>query len=380
MAERGLIPESRSAEYEVESILETSVSRLYFTKDFVYKRWLHHHDLIEGLEYIPVRFNYLNGEVDKGRDINKDCQEDVYLGVMVVEFIQDGDSNTTLREVPQEELSLRLRQGDLTNWDAVLKMKRFPQERGMKEMLLADGNVLQDQHVADAVEKIINYNQRLDQLPSDKKDEINENVDQVIAKTFSFDFLKNTLSPVLDVARVSAVQAGTVGFLADNKEMLQQRVDCGLVKIGHGDTKILNIFVGNGTVGDRDKCYFLDAIAFKDEWCLNDLLSELAYFLVYFNFYKPEEFDYWFNVVDQKYQEMTGNDSLFQDPLFWFYLNYRAMVQAKVAAIEVINEPQDSAKIADKTDEANEFLALAEKYLAKAQELSLVKPEQQAGA
>ncbi|MFC1711311.1 hypothetical protein ACFLZ1_01860 [Patescibacteria group bacterium] len=353
-------------QHQVEETITTSVSNLYFTEDHVYKTWLHHHGLIDDLEFFPVRVGYLEGEERKGKIINYGYVQQVYEGIVALKYDRDeGGDVVGFEEIELNALNPRLQAKELEDWDFALKMKRFPKERRMDKMLKA--GTLKPQHIADAVHRIIDQYDRFSRLEEDYAQALATDIDNIIADTFSFDYMQNVLGVILDRDKVGLIEVGTRTFLTEHKPDLQRALQDGSIKYSHGDTKILNIYVGDGEVGDKDKCYILDAISFKDEWCLNDLLSDLAYFAIYFDVEKYLDFPQNLEVIDEAYKQRTGSDlGLQENPMFWFYLNYRAMVQAKVAAIEAVNAETEGKDALDKQDEAEELMSLGAFYLAKA--------------
>jgi len=384
MAEQEIKNTLQTPDFLVQERLETSVSELLFTQKFVYKVWQLDHPLIKGLNDSKIRKEYLLEELKKGQAMGAG---DIYEGLILVLLPNEEGQNKVITELPID-FSEPFIKGERVAW--ALKMKRFKPEQRMDFML--QNGLLEDIHVQDAAKKIIGCHQTLPHLNDDfgklMTKDISEEAASIADSAFSFEFMINLLNKEIDPFKVTEIAKNNRFFLAEKKEEFSKAVLNGEIKKGHGDPKILNINVGDGQVGEEGKSYILDAISFKlkdevaytlscgtaleDEWTINDLLSDLAYFSLYFDYLKPQKFSTWFQIIDDVYQQMTGNNSLQNNPRFWFYLNYRAMVQAKVAGIEAAKarEKGEINKALEKRAEAAEFISLAEKYLRQTFDLT----------
>lgn len=293
----------------IEDFLRTSVSNIYFTADNVYKAWRHTHPLIPDLDKADVRYDYLVGEMSKGVGFNEG-DEDVYCEVVPIVIERDCVRELDSGDLPAED------------WDWVLKMKRFKDEERWDLMLI--NNDLESGDVEKAVEKIFNYHRNLPNSEDANSRGTAAYFDENVRMN-DFRVLKRYCP--LDLVR--ELEINEVYFLSRMKSRFQERINNGWVKDSHGDTKLTNIF--------SKKAIFLDAIAFMKDWSCGDLLSEIAYFLLDFDFCAQKHdhiyFEPWLEVVRNKYQELTEED-ISKDPLFWFYMNYRAWVEAKVAGLE----------------------------------------------
>jgi len=323
----------------VDRLWETSTSNLVFTpgdtdcpEGYVYKIWKHDHPLIGGLDCLETRKKYLEGEKAKGESIGS---VDVYKNVIPVCLVGNAENGFTIiewqnkAEIPQE-----------ASFDWALKMKRFASSERWDQMLI-EGQ-LTNYQVRQAVKKIIAFHQN---LPHDNLANLRGEADYFNQVVRIADFSVIERCGIIPADKLAELEAKEELFLAQSKSDFEQRIAGNWIKNGHGDTKLTNIYGENG--------YILDAIAFKDDWNCNDLLAEIAYFLVYFDFFKPDDFERWLGVVDQEYQYLTG-ENIIQKPLFWFYLNYRAWVEAKVAGLE------------GRQDDGYKLISMAENYLKKA--------------
>jgi aminoglycoside phosphotransferase family enzyme len=342
--------ERRVYERPVESLFfvresfKTSTSSLCFTKDHVYKvldEW--DHPLITDLAYYPGRFKALQGEMLKGsieNGINKGNSTGVYEGIVAVS------------------------QGDY--WDFALKMKRFADEQRMDKLLTAGD--LSEESAQKAVSMIIDYHRGLPVTENaNKRGEAGYFKNQVMEKDLdlALSLISREEQGNGEVSafykQIEALKKNEGFFLEQRSADFTQAIENEMVKNAHGDPKLTNCFVSDGSVGKEGEVYFLDAIAFNDDWSCGDLRSEIAYFLLQFDFEKPDEFDYWLRVAAAAYGKKTGDYTLLSQPLFWFYLNYRAWVEGKVALLEAEANPK-------RFKDAEKYFGMAEKYLRKAYE------------
>lgn len=341
LGDRGWLSEAKGAIFSpIEQVWQTSTSFLVFTKDYVYKIWRHEHALIENLEDSETRRKYLQGEQAKGIGIGSD---EAYLGVWPVALLARNKGEYSLVELELGKLPSNV------SCDWALKMKRFPDEDRWDKMLAK--HELTDEMVATAADKIIQYHNQLPVTLTANRLALALNFDQRVRQPDFDTILQTGLFNETEILNLSQQSAR---FLQYRSNLFDEAIRNDRVKNGHGDCKIRNIYSPQGII--------LDAIAFKDSWSCNDLLAELAYFLLDFDIVDSQNFTHWVEVVNQKYLEVSG-DNLKLNPLFWFYLNYRAWVEAKVAGFEA----KDAYK-ADQQIEGDSRLAEAKKYLSKAKE------------
>lgn len=363
----------------IERTLVTSTCNLIFTgpdpeavEPMVYKLWSHEHPVISDLNSPGTRHAYLAGEMALG--IGGD---DIYLGVLPVCVIDMPSAPMLMENTSLDEISPDL------PFDWALKMKCFPAERQM-DIMYQKGQLTRA-HVEDATVGIIDGHIKApalqDLYEETKMAEMKANLAGEIEATYNFDLMAELAAKqIMEGEQVESLGTRTRQFLTARIADFVEAIDRREVRFSHGDTKLTNGFIGDGRVGSLDKASILDGISFKPEWTINDLLSDLAYFLLYFAYIVPEQninvdneannFEHWLDIVDQKYRESIGKDkpSLRTNPNFWFYMSYRAEVQAKVAAIEASKRlgKEDDGVFVDKKDEAARFLEHSEKFLQQA--------------
>ncbi len=336
----------------VEEVIQTSVSHLFFRDEprNVFKVLSNHNHPLIGLKAYTARFNALLGEMQKGDNthgINRGNSIDPYQGICNVYAEETGP-------------------------DCALKMVRFPDKQRMDKVLKRGD--LSAETVQTAVGMIIDYHRSL---------EVTEDASQRgEANHFKARVMEPDLGLILHLieggglfngeGEAVALQIQVELLREREREFLDERVgdftraiELGMVKNAHGDTKLTNCFVSDGSIGRAGEVYFLDAIAFRDDWSCGDLRSEIAYFLLNFDFERTQEFNSWLKIVAEEYDNKLAdaNGSLLKQPLFWFYLNYRAWVEAKVALLE-------AGENSDRLNDAKKYLNMAEKYLHKAFDLA----------
>ncbi len=144
------------------------------------------------------------------------------------------------------------------------------------------------------------------------------------------------------------LKAWATEFMADHGHQFETRISDGFIRECHGDLHLDNVV----RVGDRLVPF--DGIEFNDSFRWIDVLNDAAFLVMDFAAHNQPNFGLQFL---NAYLEQTGDyESLM---LMRWYLVYRALVRAKVAAIRAAQEPgHDSIAQRD----CAEHISLAEQF------------------
>lgn len=128
-------------------------------------------------------------------------------------------------------------------------------------------------------------------------------------------------------------------FVAAHEVFIRFRADSGNIRDVHGDLHTQNIFV-------YEKPVLFDCVEFKKEFRQIDLLNEVAFLCMDLEAMKRSDLSELFFATYLKKMKLSRKDPELMD-LFTYFKAYRACIRAKVAAIELVQHPEDK-KIAEK--------------------------------
>jgi len=216
-------------------------------------------------------------------------------------------------------------------------MREFPQQNLLSN--LADGRQLNLKHIDSMARVIANFHMAA--IPVS----VNENYG-------SCETVKKWCNENIDQLRQVVPQADLPEFLSgleswQNKQLdmhssfIQQRKLDGFVRDCHGDLHLANI-----TLIDK-QCTPFDCIEFNQELRCIDTMSEIAF--VFMDLIQRDYRDLAWRFLNQ-YLEITGDFAGL--PLLYFYSVYRALVRAKV---EALNKNTDTQHCRHYLDLANSF-------------------------
>jgi aminoglycoside phosphotransferase family enzyme/predicted kinase len=155
-----------------------------------------------------------------------------------------------------------------------------------------------------------------------------------------------------DVSRVAALREWTVATHARLTPVIRERLAEGFVRECHGDLHLANMVLHGGRV------VVFDCIEFNPRLRWIDVISEVAFTVMDLRHRGRADFAQRF-LTD--YLEETGDYAGLR--LLPYYLVYRSMVRAKVAAIRAAQEQDPAARDRDEAD-FRAHLALAESFAA----------------
>jgi len=306
---------------------------------------------------IPIENQFISLETGK-RYLHKERDK-------LLEIIDDEEFEVCVCPIFLGTKAKRLGEKNSTPQTATkaLILPRFSPEQHMAQKVLSqagEGRLSQELsgHIKAGIDMIFDYHQAQERTP---EDENRARFPSFWRERLTPDFkvLKN--KGKVDIENLEGLIHGNYQFLTHPKirAAVEQAIENGMIKKSHGDFKLDNTYLGDGIVGQKGKLYPLDP-AVNPVWETNDLRSEIAYWLLQFNSYDPNKFNQVLQIANQKYQELMGAN-LISDPMFWFGLNHRAIIEAVGASCN-----GDKA-IAEK------YIKMAKNFLSYANGLAVIK-------
>ncbi len=322
-----LRPEAWPGRGVTPEFLETHISWILFVGDRVYKLKK------------PVDFGFLDFSTlerrrffcDEEVRLNRRMAPTMYLGVVPVRRHADG--SVFVDADADADAGRDDTRGAIIEW--AVEMVRLPARR-MLDRLLAEGtmdNALMD----DLTRLIVDFHAQAAGGPEVERHGTPDAVASLALQ--NLDELQRFVGSVLSRTLWSFLRARTERFLADERPLLEARVRDGRIRDGHGDLHAGNLCV----LPDGPVAY--DCLEFSDRFRCSDVASDLAFLAMDLDLRGFRGFS---RYLVRRYAILSG-DADVRRPLD-FYKTYRALVRAKVAALQ-----DDGAT-------ARRYLALAASY------------------
>ena len=286
----------------------------------------------------PVDFGFLDfSTLEKRRQacedevrLNGRLAPDIYLGVVPVTGSLD-----------HPDLG-----GDGEPLEYAVHMRQFA-----ADALLADHpDLLSAPRVDDIARQVARFQESIARAPGDGEFGQPEAVYFPMAQ--NFEQLRERVSDADDLRRLAALEQWTGDRYEDLKSLLQERVDDGFVREGHGDMHLGNIAL------DGERLIIFDGIEFNPNLRWIDVINEIAFLMMDLDRIGRQDLGRRF--LNTWLAETGDFEGL---ALLRFYQVYRAMVRTKIAAIRLEQE-LDERERAEVTAAYREYLSLAETYLS----------------
>jgi aminoglycoside phosphotransferase family enzyme/predicted kinase len=318
-------PERYPHPVESVELIETHISWVLLAGEFAYK--------IKK----PVDFGFLDfSDLSQRRHyceeeirLNQRTAPDLYLDVVAL--------SGSLEEPVFER--------GTTVFEYAVRMRRFDPAQGF-DQLLARGDLLDD-HIEALGEALAELHDVAEVAPADAKW---GSPDEVIAPMRdNFTDLKRLLAGGDWQARLDALARWTEDRFADLGRLVADRRQQGFVRECHGD-----VHLGNVTLVDGKTTLF-DCIEFSPDLRWTDVMADLGFIVMDLREHGADR--YAWRLLD-RYLARTGDyEGL---ALLDFYVVYRAMVRAKVAALGLADDAEHNRRILANIDR---YLALGERIV-----------------
>jgi hypothetical protein len=320
-----LSPEAYPEDPGKIELIQTHISFVFLTKNFVYK------------VKKSVNFGFLDfSTIEKRRFF---CEKELELNSRLCPEIY-------LEVVPINKSNIIKINGIGETVEYALKMKRLPQEKIMT-VLLNENKV--DNKTIDAIAKeIAQFHSKVQ-----TSTEIEEYGSLKIIKTNwdeNFSQTQKYVNQTIPVAEYQFIQNRVNNFMMKNRSLFENRVKNGKIRDCHGDLHSGNIFI-------TEKICVFDAIEFNDRFRYSDVASDVAFLAMDLDFRQRPDLSAYFI---ERYMLYSKDRQLTK--LLPFYKCYRAYVRGKVISFklddpDVSNEEKNAA-----TKEAQAYFKLAADY------------------
>ena len=311
--------------------MQTHISHLFLTRHFVYK------------VKKPVDFGFLDFTTLELRKhfcfeelrLNRRLSPSVYLDV--IELRQDPLGRVTLGG-----------QGKAIEY--AVKMRRLPADRAMSNLLannqLTEAMVEQLAAQIGAFHKTAATDARISSFGAP------EAIAAVIAQNFeqTQKYRKRSISP----KKYQRLQAYSEAFLQQQRNLLEQRQQQGLVRDGHGDLHSAQVFI------TEQGAQIIDCIEFLEAFRYTDILADAAFMAMDLDQAGRHDLslifmDAWRNATGD-----TRNDALLD-----FYKVYRAYVRGKVESFRLDDPALLEEERRSVTARAQRYFNLAYLYISQ---------------
>jgi aminoglycoside phosphotransferase family enzyme/predicted kinase len=260
--------------------------------------------------------------------LNRRLAPDVYLGVVPVRWSAAGPTLT----------------GDGAVFDYAVRMRRLP-DTVSADALLRSGALGHDDlwRLAGTLARF--YAAAAAAPAYGSTDIVGTNV------TENFDQVRPFIGRFLSAATFEAVRTWQAGFLAQQRDRFQARIEQGRIRDGHGDLRLEHVYFEGGDP------VVLDCIEFNERFRMGDVASDVAFLAM--------ELDG--RIRPDLAESFLGRFALELDDydlygVVDFYRSYRAWVRGKIAAFLATDPSTLPEKAARKAREAQALFALAEGY------------------
>jgi aminoglycoside phosphotransferase family enzyme len=328
VVEAMLKPEAYPQEPGKIELIQTHISFVFLTKNYVYK-------VKKAVNFGFLDFSTLDKRrlfCEKELELNRRLCPEIYLDVVSI----------------NKSGTIKINGGGETV-EYALKMKRLPQEKIMT-VLLKEGKV--DKKIIDELAGIVaqfhskaQTSPEISQFGSLKI--VKTNWDENFAQTSKY------INQTIPETGFQFIQTKINDFMEKNKALFDSRIADKRIRDCHGDLHSGNIFI-------TDKICVFDAIEFNDRFRYSDVAADVAFLAMDLDFQQMSDLA---NYFIERYLEYSKDQKLTQ--LLPFYKCYRAYVRGKVISFRlddphIFREEKSSA-----TKEANAYFKLAAEYAKK---------------
>jgi hypothetical protein len=287
------------------TLVQTHISYLLFTPEFVYKIKKPVDFGFLDFTTLARRLHFCHEEVR----LNRRLAPDVYLGVV---------------EITSREGRVFMEgTGEVVEY--AVKMRRLEPGTILEGMLPRITSAAADKMIKRVAGTIAAFHENTPACaassgagtPQDLKKKIDENLSQTAA------FIGVTLSR----EQFESIKGYSLGFIANNTELLKRRVESGFIRDCHGDIHSEHISIG-------ERIAIIDCIEFNERFRFSDVVADIAFLSMDLDFHNRADLA---KKLDASYFEATGDRE--GSALMNFYKTYRACIRGKVEGLKHL-EPE----------------------------------------
>ena len=241
--------------------------------------------------------------------------------------------------------------GDGKPFEYAVRMRQFDQG-GMLERVLARGEFT-GAHAYEIADLVASFHATLPRAP---KDQPYGNADSIVGPALqNFDQLMPLIDSEGDRAALGRLQQWTRAQHTRLASVFEQRRRDGFVRECHGDLHLGNMVLIDGRV------HIFDCIEFNARLRWIDVINETAFLVM--DLMQRQRPDLAFRFLN-RYLEITGDYC--GVPLLRYYMVYRALVRAKVAAIRAAQHDVERAAVTALWAKCRSHLSLAQRLIEPA--------------
>lgn len=325
--------------HPVEQItkIETHISVVFLTGDYAYKLKKPVDFGFLDFTQIPQRLKFCQKELE----LNQRTAKDLYLAVISL-YENDGI------------ISLKPSRNSQSPIDCILKMRQFNPGHVLGNYL--QSHSLSSSQISALASQIADLH--LHSKVVEAKSEFGEPEIALKPMLDNFPSLTRFLNSLPNsnqaLQSLEKIQKTTLQQFESVKSLLINRKQNGFIRNCHGDLHLDNITLVN------DSPMLFDAIEFNDYFSHIDVISDMAFLLVDLDFRGRPELAW---VILSYYLHFTQDYSALQ--ILGFYKVYRAMVRAKISALQAEQNSIDSPKYNELKEKTLRYLDLANQLQTK---------------
>ena len=321
-----LNPEAYPHNPQMVELVQTQMSFLFLTGDYVYK------------VKKPVDLGYLDyTTLEKRRFF---CHQEVELNRRL-----SPDTYLEVASIVRREGQIRIG-GEGETIEYAVKMRQLPRGQMMDSLLSL--NRVTEGMVVNVAEKLAAFHDKAVTSPEisayGKLETIMTNTEENFTQTEKY------IDISIPSSRYQHIKAYTDNFIRSNKSLFQKRVENGRIRDCHGDLHAAHICFSDGI-------HIYDCIEFNDRFRYGDVASEVAFLAMDIDRYQRADLS---QAFVNAYVRLTHDKDLLR--LLNFYKCYRAYVRGKVESFK-FDDPYISQE--EKTGilaAARRYFELAESY------------------
>lgn len=315
------------AEFQV---LETHISWVLLTGKYAYKLKKPVDLGFVNFSTLELRERYCHEEVR----LNRRLAPELYLKVIPI---------TGTVEAPELDGA-----GEVI--DYAVQMVQFSQEMLLSHAIEQDA--LTAAHIDSLAQEVADFHQKIDVAGEDLEYGLPDRIMAPLEENFQQ--LNRMFADSTEIReQVAFIREQNERWYEAHQSLLTHRKSAGFIRECHGDMHLGNMILNESEVTLFDCLEFNAAL----RWV--DVLSEVAFLVM--DLEDRGRADYSERFLNQ-YLELTGDYA--GAPLLWFYMSYRAMVRAKVAALRLNQHELDESEAATIKAEFESYLALAQRYVS----------------
>jgi len=306
-------------------LIQTHISFVFLTKNFVYK-------VKKAVNFGFLDFSSLEKRrffCQKELELNRRLCPDIYLEVSPINKADAIKIN-----------------GDGETVEYALKMKRLPQEKIMT--LLLKENIVGKKTIDDLAKIVADFhskaqtNTEISQFGSLKI--VKTNWDENFAQTQKY------INQTIQQKEFQLIETKVNSFMDNNTTLFEARMAGNRIRDCHGDLHSGNIFI-------TDKICIFDAIEFNDRFRYSDVAADVAFLAMDLDYQQRVDLS---NYFIERYLVYSKDQQL--NELLAFYKCYRAYVRGKVISFRLDDPNITSQDKEAATKEAKAYFKLAEEY------------------